>query len=122
MMKRFITVFVLALVVLIGSGALSTALAATCNGVEIAVDVDCAAATNPIYGYLGGVIRFVAGLVGLAVVINIIIGGLQYMTSQGDPGALTKAKNRIFNAVVSLIAFIFAATIINYLIPGGVLS
>lgn len=121
-MKRFFAVFAFAVFALGGVGFLATASAATCNGVEIAVDVTCTPASNPIYGYLGGIIKFVAGLIGLAVVINIMIGGLQYMTSQGDPGAITKAKNRIFNAVISLIAFLFAATIINYLIPGGVLS
>lgn len=131
MMKYALAIIFLAFGLAISIGV-APKVAAACTPIAVGVPDENGNTTNcvgddtpqnnPIYVYLRGIIRVVAGLVGLAVVINIMVGGLQYMTSQGDPGAITKAKTRIFNAVVSLIAFLFAATIINYIIPGGVLS
>ena len=46
-------------------------------------------------------------------VIMIIIGGITYATSAGDPGKVQKAKWTIIVAVVGLIIAFLATTIIN---------
>lgn len=66
-------------------------------------------------------IDFLSALVGVAVVISIVIGGMQYGSSGGDPQKVTAAKNRIRNSIIALITFIFLLSLLNFLIPGGLL-
>lgn len=47
----------------------------------------------------------------LAVVINLIVAGLQYLTSAGRPSAMTEAKSRIFRSISGL-----AILAVSYLI------
>lgn len=69
--------------------------------------------------YINPFINFLAALVGIAVVISIIIGGIQYGSSGGDPSKVTAAKNRIRNAIIALVTFLFLYALLNFLIPGG---
>lgn len=69
--------------------------------------------------YINPFINFLAALVGVAVVVSIIIGGIQYGSSGGDPSKVTAAKNRIRNALVAFITFLFLYALLNFLIPGG---
>lgn len=54
---------------------------------------------------------FIAGIV---AVIVIIISGMSYATSNGDPAKITKAKNMIMYAVVGLIIILVAFTITGF--------
>lgn len=98
------------------------------GSVEVSVSVDgtshCVGNTkstnpsdNPIYIYLRGIIVFLGGLIGLAVVISIIVAGIQYSASNGNPQNVAKAKERLVNAVIGLLLYIFLAAILRYLIP-----
>ena len=69
--------------------------------------------------YIDPFIDFLSALVGVAVVISIIIGGIQYSSSGGDPGKASAAKERIRNAIVALLVYLFLFSILNFLIPGG---
>jgi hypothetical protein len=69
--------------------------------------------------YVKPFITFLTALVGLAVVISIVIGGIQYGQSGGDPSKITAAKNRIRNAIVALVTFLLLDAGLNFLIPGG---
>lgn len=69
--------------------------------------------------YLNKFINFLAALVGVAVVASIIFGGIQYGSSAGDPAKVTAAKNRIRNAILALLAFLFLYALLNFLVPGG---
>ncbi len=53
-------------------------------------------------------------VVGSVSVIMIIIGGLRYVLSQGDTGAVGKAKNTILYAVVGVVVSIVAYAIIQF--------
>lgn len=77
----------------------------------------CVAGKNPIYTYLRGIILFMGGAIGLAVVITIIISGIQYSSSAGNPANITKAKERLMNAVIGLVLYLFLAAILRYLVP-----
>lgn len=72
-----------------------------------------------IKNYIQPFVDFLAAFVGIAVVISVVIGGIQYGSSAGDPQKVTAAKNRIRNSIIALITFIFLTTILNFLIPGG---
>lgn len=64
-------------------------------------------------------INVLSGLVGIVIVLVIIVGGIQYSMAEGDPGKVSAARKRIFNAVIALVLFIFSFAIIQYLVPGG---
>ena len=62
------------------------------------------------------VINWVLGIIGIVCVIVIIIGGVQYMTSTGDPGKVKKAKDTLLYAIIGLVVVILAAAIVNFVI------
>lgn len=66
-----------------------------------------------------GIIRFLSLGVGIVVIASIVVAGIQYTTSRGDPQATVRAVARIRSAVGALIIFIFAYAILNYVIPYG---
>lgn len=74
-----------------------------------------------IIAYLITAINILSGLVGVVVVVMIAIGGIQYSTSRDNPQATAAAKDRIRNAIIALVAYIFMWAFLQYLIPGGVL-
>ena len=53
---------------------------------------------------------------GSIAVILVIIGGIKYITSQGDPQSVSKAKQTIIYALVGLIICIFAVAIVQFVI------
>jgi len=71
--------------------------------------------------YINPFILLFSGLVGVFAVISIIMGGIQYAASADDPGAVSKAKQRIFNTIIGLVGYLFLFAFLNYLIPGGIL-
>ena len=48
-------------------------------------------------------INWFIGVAGLVAFIFVVIGGVSYMTSRGDPGKLQKAKSTILYALIGLI-------------------
>lgn len=62
-----------------------------------------------------------SGLVVLVIVASVIIGGIQYITSNGSASAVAAAKNRIFVAVMCLVLYLFGFALLQWLIPGGIL-
>lgn len=55
-------------------------------------------------------------LSGLVAVVFVVIGGVQYMTSTGDPGKTKKAKDTILYACLGLIICALAFIIVNWTI------
>jgi hypothetical protein len=74
---------------------------------------------NPIMDLLFAFIRFLSVGVGLVVVASIILAGIQYSTSEGNPETTQAAKNRVRDAVIGLIIYLFAFSLVQYLVPGG---
>ncbi len=65
-------------------------------------------------------INILSALIGIVIVGSIIYGGIQYSTAGSDPQKVSAAKNRIRNAIIAFIFFLFSYTILNFLVPGGV--
>lgn len=57
-------------------------------------------------------IQWVIGVAGIVAAAFVVIGGISYMTSQGDPGKLQKAKSTITYALIGL-AIVALAEIIT---------
>ena len=51
---------------------------------------------------------------GITAVIVLIIAGIMYMTSAGDPGKAAKAKNMIIYTIAGLIVLVSATAIIAW--------
>lgn len=70
---------------------------------------------NRIYGKNGILMKgtsIVRTAVGVASVIVLIIGGIKYITSQGDANAITSAKNTVLYAIYGLVIALVAQAII----------
>lgn len=62
------------------------------------------------------VINIFSLVVGVVSVIMIIIGGLKYITSGGDSGNVTGAKNTILYAVIGLVIVALAQVIVRFVL------
>lgn len=77
----------------------------------------CANACNTsssVSGIIANIASVLVFIVGSVSVIMIIVGGLRYSLSQGDPGQAAKAKNSILYAVFGVVAAIAAYAIIQF--------
>lgn len=54
--------------------------------------------------------------IGVIAVIMVIVGGLQYVLSAGDPGKATRAKDTILYAVIGVVVTIMAYSIVKFII------
>ena len=63
-----------------------------------------------------GIINGVIGVLGILAVVVIILGGVQYMTSNGDASKVKKAKDTILYGIIGLIIVILSAAIVNFVI------
>lgn len=66
-------------------------------------------------------VNFLSAAVGVVLVISLVVAGIQYMTSSGDPSGIKSARDRIVAVVWSFIIYIFSFAILQYLMPGGLL-
>lgn len=76
-------------------------------------DVPQASVNN---GTFTTVLQIVFGIMGGVALIIFMLAGLKYITSQGDPAAVAKAKNTILYAIIGLIVAAFAFTIVTYVV------
>ncbi len=70
--------------------------------------------------YVNPTIRILSILVGLVVAASLVLGGVQYAASSGDPQKVSAAKSRITNTLMAFFAYAFLYAFLNFLIPGGV--
>ncbi len=72
--------------------------------------------TTSTSGALGIVLNIVFGtLTGLSVII-VVVGGIQFMASGGNPEQTNKAKNTILYAVIGLAVALTAEILINFVL------
>lgn len=63
------------------------------------------------------VVNILSVLVGIVGVIGIVIVGIQYLTAGGNEEQTRKAKRRLFEIVIGLIAYVLMAALLNWLLP-----
>jgi hypothetical protein len=78
-----------------------------------------ASSCNLLDTYIQPTIDLLSGMVGIVVVISLILGGIEYSSSEGDPQKSAKAKRRIANTLFALIAYFFLFAFLQFLIPNG---
>ena len=69
--------------------------------------------TSQIGNIIGNVLPYIFGAAAIALLIYLIIGGFQIMTSRGDPKAAQAARAKITNALLGFVIVIFSFTIVQ---------
>lgn len=64
------------------------------------------------------ILNVVFAMVGIIAVIMVIVGGVNFMTSQGDPEKIKRAKNTILYGVIGLIITLLAFAIVSFVLKG----
>lgn len=75
-----------------------------------------------IYSLLAAIIRTFTIGVGILAVIGIMITGIQYLKSSGNPEKKNKARSRLINVGIGIIIYILLFGIAEFFIPGGVIA
>lgn len=119
-----------ALVVMAVAGAIAipnTVLAVKCPdgtlnaGKDLPIaecNIDQEKNTTDLMSTVSTIISVVLGIVGLVAVVVIILGGIGFVTSQGEAGKVAKAKNTILYGVIGLVISLLAFAIVNFVLSG----
>ena len=93
-----------------------------CNGAALDPNGDGCASTeistagDDVQSIIAAGIDIFSLVVGIVAVVMIIIGGVKYITSGGDSGNVTGAKNTILYAIIGLIIVALAQTIVFFVL------
>lgn len=92
-----------------------------CDGASLSVSGsgDCSTtgdATDKVNSVIGTVINMLTILVGVVAVIMIMWGGMRYVTSGGDSGKVTTAKNTIIYAIIGLVVVALSQFIVRFVL------
>jgi hypothetical protein len=131
-MKKIILVALVTLGIAFGSTGLVSA-APTATACDPKSDNTCVQTTpfdqcadetncNIVVKYLNPAIKLLTIFVGIAVVIGITVGGIQYAASGGDPSKAAAAKLHIRNSIIALLCYFFLYAFLQFAIPGGGLT
>ncbi len=92
-----------------------TGLSTAGNGQTCTADTsaDQSSATK-VQNIVTTVINIFSIVVGIIAVIMIVLGGFKYITSGGDSGNITSAKNTIVYAVIGLVIVALAQVVVKF--------
>lgn len=62
------------------------------------------------------IVSVVLSIVGIIAVVMIIMGGIGFVTSQGDAAKVAKARNTLLYGVVGLVIALLAFAIVNFVL------
>ncbi len=85
------------------------------------IDIGCRGEGNAIIDMILAISRFLSVGAGIVCVASIIVGGIQFTTSGGNPKATADAIKRIVSSVGAMVFFMFIYAILNWIIPRGLL-
>lgn len=101
---------------------------ALCKGTNIAAsgaaagaastgcDAGTGGATTGIYNLAAKIVNIFSVIVGIIAVLMIIYGGFKYITSGGDSGNISGAKNTLIYAIVGLVVVALAQFIVHFVL------
>lgn len=78
--------------------------------------LDANSNSNNLMGTVNTIINVIIGVIGFVAVVVIILGGVQYTTSAGDPGKVKKAKDTILYGIIGLVVALLAYAIVNFVL------
>ena len=72
--------------------------------------------TQPLLDAIQNIVNTLLSLAALIAAIFVVIGGVRYVTSQGDEDATAAAKNTILYAAIGIIVILLSAVLVNFII------
>lgn len=121
-MKKFLTIVVafIACLCVACSAMPEYAFGASCHGVPVRDGTDCpiepGGGEDEMMGIVKNVLNAIFGIMGVISAVVIIIGGVLYIISAGDPGKVATAKKAILYAVIGLVVSLSAFAITNFIL------
>ncbi len=82
--------------------------------------VDLDSSTDQVSRIIANGINLFSLIIGVIAVVMIMVGGVKYITSQGDSGNVTAAKNTILYAVIGLVVVALAQVIVRFVLNQAV--
>ena len=73
-------------------------------------------ATTDLEGSIGTILTIVYSIIGIIAVVMVILGGVSYATSQGDPGKVKKGKDTILYGIIGLVIVLMAFAITQFVL------
>lgn len=101
-----------------GEGQIERGVCGGAQNLQFGQSEDCtdADAETRVNALVTTVINIFSVLVGIVAVIMIVYGGFKYITSGGDSGNISAAKNTILFAIVGLIIVALAQIIVRFVL------
>lgn len=65
---------------------------------------------------IGRIVNLLLFIIGVVAVIMIVIGGLRYVLSGGDPKNTTAAKDTVLYAVIGIVVALLAYAIVSFVL------
>ena len=75
-----------------------------------------------VYTILNSVVDILSIGIGILAIIGITIVGIKYLTAKGDVAQTKKAKTRLLQIVIGLVAYVLLYAGVQWLLPGGKLN
>lgn len=88
------------------------------GGTEASILTGCASSDDGVGCILRLVVDIMSIGIGILGVIGITIVGIQYLTAGGNEEQTRKAKHRMFEIVIGLVAYVILYAILRWLLPG----
>jgi hypothetical protein len=82
------------------------------------LNINCSGGKNPIIALAEFVINWAINILLLLAVVMVVVSGIQYITSQGNPDGLRAAKTRLTNTVVGLVLLSLMFVILHVILKG----
>lgn len=71
---------------------------------------------DPGNSQLQDILNLVLTICGALAVLVIVVAGFRFITSRGNPGETSQARNAIIYALIGLIVVMFAFSIVNFVV------
>lgn len=112
-------VILLILLIVYGSGELQAQISNPINPGDLPwVDDFPLPRTGGLYGYIGQIINWLLGFVGLILFFIILYSGFEYMTAGADTEKTKRALQRVKNALIGLLiislSWVISGVILNF--------
>lgn len=69
--------------------------------------------------YVNPFVTLLTIVIGVVAAISIVVAGIQYASAGSDPSKVQKAKDRIGQTLLGLVAYLLLFSFLNFLVPGG---
>lgn len=91
---------------------------AACEGIGVASGESCSGeeAGNSISNLVGSVINILSWIVGIISIIMIIIGGLKFVTANGNAQSAAAARSTVIYALVGVVVAVSAQILVRFVI------